>query len=125
MIRKYVIPILAVAGIGFGVATVVQGNKAIPPAPPVAKPAQAPYQTFVAGSGIVEASTENIAIGTDIAGLVSRIYVQIGSRVKAGTRSSPLTTAPRARNWRSSRRPCRSRRRPSIKPPTSLPWHKA
>ena len=89
MIRKYVIPILAVAGIGFGVATVVQGNKVIPPAPPVAEPAQAPYQTFVAGSGIVEASTENIAIGTDIAGLVSRIYVQIGSRVKAG---DPLFT---------------------------------
>jgi hypothetical protein len=44
---------------------------------------------------------------------------------RPGTRSLPLTTAPRARNWRSSRRPCRSRRRPSIKPPTSLPWHKA
>jgi RND family efflux transporter MFP subunit len=89
MIRKYLIPILAVAGIGFGLATVVRGNKAIPPAPPVAEPSQAPYPTFVAGSGIVEASTENIAIGTDIAGLVSKIYVQIGSRVKAG---DPLFT---------------------------------
>ena len=84
MIRKYLIPILAVAGIAFGVVTVVKGNKTNPPAPPVAAPAKAPYQTFVAGSGIVEASTENIAIGTEIAGLVSKIYVQIGSHVKAG-----------------------------------------
>jgi len=89
MIRKYLIPILAVAGIGFGIATVIKGNKVIPPAPPVAEPARTPYQTFVAGSGIVEASTENIAIGTEIAGLVSKIYVQIGCHVKAG---DPLFT---------------------------------
>jgi len=89
MIRKYIIPILAVVGLGFGIATVVQGNKVNPPALPVADPSKAPYQTSVAGSGIVEASTENIAIGTDIAGLVSKIYVQIGSRVKAG---DPLFT---------------------------------
>ena len=89
MIRKYVIPILALAGIGFGIMTVVRGNKVNPPAPPVAEPSISPYQTFVAGSGIVEASTENIAIGTDIAGLVAKIYVQIGSRVKTG---DPLFT---------------------------------
>ena len=89
MIRKYLIPILAVAGIGFGIVTVVRGNKVTPPAPPVAEPSKAPYRTFVAGSGIVEASTENIAIGTDIAGLVSKIYIQIGSHIKAG---DPLFT---------------------------------
>jgi RND family efflux transporter MFP subunit len=89
MIRKYLIPILAVVGIGFGVATVIKGNKVNPPAPPVDEPAQSPYQNLIAGSGIVEASTENIAIGTEVAGLVSKIYVQIGSHVKAG---DPLFT---------------------------------
>jgi RND family efflux transporter MFP subunit len=43
----------------------------------------------VAGAGLVEANTENIAIGTQIAGIVSKIYVQIGSQVKAG---DPLFT---------------------------------
>jgi len=89
MIRKYVIPLLAVVGVGFGVTTVINGNKVVPPALPVADPSQAPYTTFVAGSGIVEASTENIAIGTEIAGVVSKIHVEIGSRVKAG---DPLFT---------------------------------
>ena len=51
MIRKYLIPVLAAAGIGFGFATVIKGNKVNPPAPPVAEPAKTPYQTFVAGSG--------------------------------------------------------------------------
>ena len=59
MIRKYLIPILAAAGIGFGIATVIKGNKVNPPALPVAEPAKTPYQTFVAGSGIVEASAGN------------------------------------------------------------------
>jgi RND family efflux transporter MFP subunit len=84
MIRKILIPALAVAGLGIAIFTVVSGSKATVPAPPVADPAQSPYPAFVAGSGIVEASTENIAIGTQLPGIVSRIYVQIGSRVKAG-----------------------------------------
>jgi len=89
MIRKYLIPILAVAGIAFGAAMVVKTNKVNPPAMPVADPAKAPYPTFVAGEGTVEASTENIAIGTEVAGLVSKIYVQVGSHVRAG---DPLFT---------------------------------
>src|SRR5215475_10603293 len=89
MIRKFVLPLLAVAGLGVAIFTVVAGSKATVPAPAVADPARPPYHAFVAGSGIVEASTENIAIGTELPGVVSKIYVQIGSRVKAG---DPLFT---------------------------------
>lgn len=55
-----------------------------PPTQPPVTPAQSPYPDFVAGSGIVEASTENIAIGTPIAGIVSEINVHDGSWVKKG-----------------------------------------
>jgi len=89
MIRKYILPALSVVGLGIAVFTVVTGSRATVPAPAVADPAQPPYRAFVAGSGIIEASTENIAIGTQLPGIVSKIYVQIGSRVKAG---DPLFT---------------------------------
>src|SRR6266404_450400 len=89
MIRKFVLPALAVVGLGVAIFTVVAGSKATVPAPAVADPSQPPYRAFVAGSGIVEASTENIAIGTELPGVVSKIYVQIGGRVKAG---DPLLT---------------------------------
>ena len=89
MIRKFVLPALAVAGLGVAIFTVVVGSKATVPAPAVADPARPPYHAFVAGSGIVEASTENIAIGTELPGVVSKIYVQIGSRIKA---EDPLFT---------------------------------
>ncbi|MBI1176313.1 efflux RND transporter periplasmic adaptor subunit [bacterium] len=51
---------------------------------PFIAPAQPPYSSFVAGAGIVEASSENISIGTPIAGVVAEINAQVGSRVKKG-----------------------------------------
>ncbi|MBI5772270.1 MAG: efflux RND transporter periplasmic adaptor subunit [Verrucomicrobia bacterium] len=89
MLRKYILPVLAVAGVAFGIYTALDGSKTPPPAPPVSDAAQPPFKTFVAGSGIVEASTENIAIGTHIAGIVSKIYVRTSDNVKAG---DPLFT---------------------------------
>jgi RND family efflux transporter MFP subunit len=84
MIRKYVLPVVAVIGLVFAIATVVRGNQPTPVAEPVAQPARAPFETFVAGSGIIEASTENIAVGTPVSGIVMAIYVKWGDQVRAG-----------------------------------------
>lgn len=84
MIRKYILPVLAFFGFMFAVLTVINGNKNIPPAPPVVNPAAPPFQSSIAGSGIVEANTENISVGTLVSGIVSEIYVSVGSDVKAG-----------------------------------------
>jgi HlyD family secretion protein len=78
---------LAVVGLVFAVATVVRGNQPTPVAEPVAQPARAPFETFVAGSGIIEAATENIAVGTPVSGIVMAIYVKWGDHVGA---SDPL-----------------------------------
>lgn len=83
MIRKYLLPILAVLGIGFAIYTAIKGGRTAPPAMPVVKPAIPPFKSSVAGAGIVEANTENISIGTLIPGVVTNIYVSIGSKVKA------------------------------------------
>jgi HlyD family secretion protein len=84
MFRKYIIPLVALAGVAFAVFTVIRGNKKPPAVPPVSEAPHSPDHASVAGSGLVEASTENISIGTQIAGIVSKIFVQIGSDVKAG-----------------------------------------
>lgn len=84
MFKKYFIPFLAVAGVVFAVYTVLRGDQPPPQPPPFSGAPPAPYQNFVAGSGLVEAATENIAIGTPVGGIVSRIFVQPGSDVKAG-----------------------------------------
>ena len=84
MVRKILLPILAIVGVMFAVYTVVAGNRQTPPAKPVAQPSQANYDSYVAGAGIVEASTENIAIGTLVPGVVTEIGVKVGDSVKAG-----------------------------------------
>jgi HlyD family secretion protein len=89
MFRKTVLPFVAFAGVVIAIIVAVRGGKTVQPAQPVAQPPEAPYRAFVSGSAIVEASTENIAIGTQIGGIVSKIHVEIGSRVKAG---DPLFT---------------------------------
>lgn len=85
LIRKYLIPILAVAGTGLAIYTVRSENKPIKPALPVAEPARSPFKAFVAGAGIIEASSQNIAIGTPAAGVIWTVPVKVGDKVKAGS----------------------------------------
>jgi RND family efflux transporter MFP subunit len=50
-------------------------------------PAQAPLRSFdrtLAGSGLIEPSTENISIGTPLGGIVEDVVVEVGQRVSKG-----------------------------------------
>jgi RND family efflux transporter MFP subunit len=87
MIRKYVLPLIAMAAVGLALASLVafmhRGTAGQSP-PALVAPSQSPYPTFVAGAGIVEASTENIAVGSPVGAIVTSVNVTVGSRVKAG-----------------------------------------
>jgi len=84
MIRKYVLPLLAVAGLAIAIVMVILGNRTAPANQTVLKSTSTPFVSYVFGPGIVEASTENIAIGTPVSGIVTAIYVKWGDRVKSG-----------------------------------------
>jgi len=82
---KYTLPALAAAGFLFAAYTVVSSNNPVPVAPAFAPPASAPFKSFIAGSGIVEAKSRNIAIGTPLSEIVKTVAVKVGDKVKAGT----------------------------------------
>lgn len=84
MQAKYTLPILAITGFLFAAYTVVSSNKPMPIAPAVAQPSSAPFKSFIAGAGIIEAKSQNIAIGTPLSGIVSTIAVKVGDKIKAG-----------------------------------------
>src|SRR5690349_11718128 len=84
MIRKYVLPVIALFGLLLAVFVVLQGSKAVPASKPVTQPAPAPYASYVAGAGLVEAATENIAIGTGVGGTVTEVFAKVGDKVKKG-----------------------------------------
>jgi multidrug resistance efflux pump len=81
MLRAIAIPLLAIVGIVFAAYTVVKGS--VPPTaqPPVIEPPAAPYDSFVAGSGLIEASSENIAVGSPVGALVKQVFVRVGDTV--------------------------------------------
>lgn len=81
---KYTLPILAAAGFLFASYTVVSSNQPMPVAQAVAEPASAPFKTFIAGSGIIEAKSQNIAVGTPLSRIVTSVAVKVGDKVKAG-----------------------------------------
>lgn len=79
---KYTLPILAAAGFLFAAFTVINSNQPTPVAIPVTEPATAPFKSFIAGAGIIEAQSRNIAIGTPLPGIVKAVAVKVGDQVK-------------------------------------------
>src|SRR5215218_5304371 len=86
MINRYVLPLLAIAGVVFAVYTVVEARQAPPSSAPVISPPLRPSSKVkvIAGAGLIEAQKENIPIGTNVPGVVWEIFVKKGDLVKAG-----------------------------------------
>lgn len=84
MKRALILPALALLGAGIAIVTVIHSSKPARVSAPAITTYQPPYATYVAGTGIVEATTGNIAIGTPVSGVVMAIDVKVGDQVKAG-----------------------------------------
>lgn len=84
MLQKYLLPLLALVGAIFGLVTVYRTQKSIPTPPIAFPPATSPFAHSIAGAGIIEASSQNISIGTPFNEVITKIYVVEGDLVKAG-----------------------------------------
>src|SRR5215468_7560521 len=82
--KRTILPLLALGALSFGIISVVQSQPKretnLPPAPPPVSP----YPHVVAAEGLVEASSENISIGTPLSELVTEVPVVVGQKVKVG-----------------------------------------
>jgi RND family efflux transporter MFP subunit len=83
-VRFYILPVASLFGILFVIRTVIAGSVPPPVAPPVVEPSRPPYSFFVAGSGIIESISENIAIASPLAGVVKQVFVKAGDTVEKG-----------------------------------------
>lgn len=84
MIRKYVLPLLAVAGVALAAWTAAMGARPVPAAAPVSEPSRAPFESYLSGAGLVEASSENIEASSAVPGLVVEVFAGTGQAVAAG-----------------------------------------
>lgn len=84
MIQKYLLPFLAILGAIFGLFIVLWTQKEVPTPPILFPPPVSPYEHSIAGAGIIEASSRNLAIGTPFNEIVAIVYVVEGDHVKPG-----------------------------------------
>ncbi len=84
MIFKRISFYLAIAGICGAVYLVKEMQKKPPVPPPLVEPARSPFTESVAASGLIESTRENVKVGTTKAGIVTKIFVAVGSKVKQG-----------------------------------------
>jgi multidrug resistance efflux pump len=82
---KLGLPLLGVALMGAAVLHVAGAQAPLPGLAPPVEPARRPFNETVVATGVVEAQTENIAVGTPLSGLVAAVDVQVGQNVTAGT----------------------------------------
>ncbi len=84
-LKNKIIPLLAVAGLMLAVTMALTSQKKIVVSQPGDQPAKTPFASYIGGAGIIEANTNNISVGTSIAGVVKEIVVKVGDRVEKGT----------------------------------------
>jgi RND family efflux transporter MFP subunit len=84
-VTRIVVPLAAAAGIAYAVAfSTLSGEREAPPPNQLAMPAESRYAVTVAGSGLIEANTRNIAVGSFLSGIVAEVPVNEGDRVTKG-----------------------------------------
>jgi len=85
VVTQWVLPLVALGLLGFAVWFVWRTRPVTTDPPPPIAPAKNPYADALAAAGIVEARTENIAVGSATPGVVVEVMVTVGDGVRPGT----------------------------------------
>jgi multidrug resistance efflux pump len=84
--RSYFLPALALTLMGFALYHVVETRPAPAETSSPAEPPRSPFAWSIAGAGIVEARTENLAVGSPVAGVAVEVFARVGQTVGPGDR---------------------------------------
>lgn len=90
--NRLILPAIAVIAATFATVSILRTHpRAEKSEPPVAPP-EAQYPRRVAAVGLLEASTENVAMGSALAGVVEKVFVKAGDQVEGGAPLFALET---------------------------------
>lgn len=81
---KFLLPFVALAALGYAAVSMVRNLPHREATQPSAPPPSSVFAECVAGVGLVEASSENIAIGSHLSGIVAEVLVHVGQTVRKG-----------------------------------------
>jgi HlyD family secretion protein len=84
MFTRVILPVIAVLVLGLSVISILRTQPVQASLEPPVAPPSSNYRTRVAAVGLIEASSENISIGSHLPGIVAEVLVQVGDTVEAG-----------------------------------------
>jgi multidrug efflux pump subunit AcrA (membrane-fusion protein) len=84
MLYKILLPLVALVALGFAARHIVVADQEPPKLPPPVEPTRSPFASSVAGAGVVEPLTENIALGSPLPGVVVEVFAKVGDEVVPG-----------------------------------------
>lgn len=87
-LRTYLLPVVTISMLVFSIYHLVFAAERMREYDPVVSPPAASFKSKISATGIVEAKSENISIGTAVSGVVAEVLVasdQLGKPVVAGT----------------------------------------
>ncbi len=82
--KHFLLPAIGVLAALWATYSIARTTPRRQPTNPPAPPPVSEYSDSVAAVGLVEASTENISVGTPLAGVVATVFVAPGQNVKKG-----------------------------------------
>jgi RND family efflux transporter MFP subunit len=82
--KRFILPIIGILAATWAAYSITRTQPHRDTTNPPSPPPVSEFQNTVAAVGLVEASTENISIGTPLSGVVAKIFVTAGQSVKKG-----------------------------------------
>ncbi|MFZ4764282.1 MAG: efflux RND transporter periplasmic adaptor subunit [Roseimicrobium sp.] len=79
-----VLPLFALGCLAYATVSIVRSQPDIAKTEPPQSPPRSGFAHTVAGTGLVECSSENIAIAPHLPGVVAKVFVKAGDKVRAG-----------------------------------------
>jgi HlyD family secretion protein len=84
--KRYLVPVVAMLSLTLAVAWALASKPVHKPTVPPSPPPESTSENTVAAVGLVEPASENIELSCSVSGMVTRLYVKAGDKVKRGQR---------------------------------------
>jgi multidrug efflux pump subunit AcrA (membrane-fusion protein) len=82
--KRFVLPLIGFIAAGWATYSIARTTPRRERTEPPSPPPVSDYRDTIAAVGMIETSTENIAIGTPLSGIVPKVFVRAGDAVKSG-----------------------------------------
>jgi len=82
--KRFILPFIGVVAAALATYSIARTHHRWESTDPPAPPPVSDFRNTVAAVGLVEASTENVSVGSPLAGVVARVFVAAGQAVKRG-----------------------------------------